>query len=151
MNIPDDVKIEKYGSSNIVIDRNSNNVISGQIKNTQELIDKINPSLKPLFDKYVNSSYNFQKLDTLDDDIERYIKTNILPRYFSKEIYAYVKYSSKLSKKKELIVLNKIDLIDEKEVKSIVKIFSKITKSEVTVLSTFKKKSVSKIKSKSNK
>ena len=58
------------------------------------------------------------------------------------------KYSSKLSKKKELIVLNKIDLIDEKEVKSIVKIFSKITKSEVTVLSTFKKKSVSKIKSK---
>ena len=58
------------------------------------------------------------------------------------------KYSSKLSKKKELIVLNKIDLIDEKEVKSIVKIFSKITKSEVTVLSTLKKKSVSKIKSK---
>ena len=58
------------------------------------------------------------------------------------------KYSSKLSKKKELIVLNKIDLIDEKEVKSIVKIFSKITRSEVTVLSTFKKKSVSKIKSK---
>tara|TARA_Y100000389_G_scaffold134851_1_gene132340 strand:+ start:1812 stop:6479 length:4668 start_codon:yes stop_codon:yes gene_type:complete len=97
MNIPDDVKIEKYGSSNIVIDTNSNNVISGQIKNTQELIDKINPSLKPLFDKYVNSSYNFQKLDTLDDDIERYIKTNILPRYFSREIYAYVKYSSKLS------------------------------------------------------
>ena len=58
------------------------------------------------------------------------------------------KYSSKLSKKKELIVLNKIDLIDEKEVKSIVKIFSKITKSEVTVLSTLKKKSVIKIKSK---
>jgi len=97
MNITDDIKIEKYGSLNIVIDRNQSNVISGQIKNTQELIDTINPSLKPLFEKYVNSSYNFQKLDTLDDDIERYTKANILPRYSSKEIYAYVKYSSKLS------------------------------------------------------
>ena len=97
MNIPDDIKIEKYGSSNIVIDINLSNIISGQIKNTQELIDTINPSLKPLFEKYVNSSYNFQKLDTLDDDIERYTRTNILPRYFSREIYAYVKYSSKLS------------------------------------------------------
>jgi len=97
MNIPDDVKIEKYSSSNIVIDINLNNIVSGQIKNTQELIDTINPSLKPLFEKYVNSTYNFQKLDTFDDDIERYIKTNILPRYFSREIYAYVKYSSKLS------------------------------------------------------
>ena len=97
MNITDDIKIEKYGSLNIVIDRNLSNIISGQIKNTQELIDTINPSLKPVFEKYVNSSYNFQKLDTLDDDIERYTKTNILPRYSSKEIYAYVKYSSKLS------------------------------------------------------
>ncbi|MDC3069445.1 GTPase ObgE, partial [Candidatus Pelagibacter sp.] len=40
------------------------------------------------------------------------------------------KYSSKLVKKKELIVLNKIDLIDEKEVNHIIKDFKKNTKSE---------------------
>ena len=58
------------------------------------------------------------------------------------------KYSNKLSKKKELIVLNKIDLIDEKEVNHIIKDFKKNTKSEVIALSTFNKSSVSKIKSK---
>ena len=58
------------------------------------------------------------------------------------------KYSNKLTKKKELIVLNKIDLIDEKEVIHIIKDFKKNTKSEVIVLSTFNKSSVSKIKSK---
>ena len=57
-------------------------------------------------------------------------------------------YSSKLTKKKELIVLNKTDLIDNDEVKMIKKDFSKITKSEVMVLSTLEKKSVSKIKAK---
>ncbi len=58
------------------------------------------------------------------------------------------KYSNKLNKKKELIVLNKIDLIDEKEVNHIIKDFKKNTKSEVIALSTFNKSSVSKIKSK---
>ena len=58
------------------------------------------------------------------------------------------KYSNKLTKKKELIVLNKIDLIDEKEVTNIIKDFKKNTKSEVIALSTFNKSSVSKIKSK---
>ena len=58
------------------------------------------------------------------------------------------KYSNKLTKKKELIVLNKIDLIDEKEVNHIVKDFKKNTKSEVIAVSTFNKSSVSKIKSK---
>ena len=57
-------------------------------------------------------------------------------------------YSNKLTKKKELIVLNKIDLIDEKEVNHIIKDFKKNTKSEVIALSTFNKSSVSKIKSK---
>ena len=58
------------------------------------------------------------------------------------------KYSNKLIKKKELIVLNKIDLIDEKEVNFIIKDFKKNTKSEVIAVSTFNKSSVSKIKSK---
>jgi GTPase len=57
-------------------------------------------------------------------------------------------YSSKLAKKKELIVLNKIDLIDEKEMNKIIKDFSKNTKSEVISLSTLKKNSISKVKAK---
>jgi GTP-binding protein len=70
-----------------------------------------------------------------------------------KESYNQVKtelknYSSKLSKKKELIVLNKTDLIDQKKVKEIVNDFSKSTRSEVITMSTFEKKAVSKIKAK---
>ena len=70
-----------------------------------------------------------------------------------KKIYNQVRkelknYSSKLSKKNELIVLNKTDLINENETKKIIKDFSKNIKSEVITLSTFKKKSISKIKAK---
>ena len=57
-------------------------------------------------------------------------------------------YSTKLSKKKELIILNKIDLIDKKKVKDILNNFSKNTKSEVIIMSTFEKKTISKIKAK---
>jgi len=57
-------------------------------------------------------------------------------------------YNSKLVKKKELVVLNKTDLIDKKEVKKILKEFSKNTKSEVITLSTFERSSISKIKAK---
>ena len=57
-------------------------------------------------------------------------------------------YSLKLAKKKELIVLNKTDLIDEVQIKKIVKDFSKNVKSEIIVLSTLEKKSISRIKSK---
>ena len=57
-------------------------------------------------------------------------------------------YSSKLSKKKELIVLNKTDLIDKKKVKDIVNNFSKSTKSEIITMSTLEKKTISKIKAK---
>tara|TARA_B100000941_G_scaffold3961_1_gene2539 strand:+ start:64 stop:1047 length:984 start_codon:yes stop_codon:yes gene_type:complete len=58
------------------------------------------------------------------------------------------KYSTKLSKKKELVILNKIDLMDNKDLKKIIKEFSKNTNSEVLTLTTFEKKSISKIKSK---
>ena len=58
------------------------------------------------------------------------------------------KYSTKLSKKKELVVLNKVDLIDNNELKKMIKEFSKNTKSEVITLSTLEKRSVSQIKAK---
>ena len=57
-------------------------------------------------------------------------------------------YSTKLSKKKELVVLNKIDLINKEKEKDIVNDFSKITKSEVITMSTLEKKTISKIKAK---
>ena len=58
------------------------------------------------------------------------------------------KYSKKLSKKKELVVLNKIDLIDKKKMRDIVDDFSKSSKSEIVAVSTLEKKSISKIKAK---
>ena len=57
-------------------------------------------------------------------------------------------YSSKISKKKELVVLNKTDLIRNNDIKKIIKDFSKFTKSEVITLTTLEKKSISKIKAK---
>ena len=57
-------------------------------------------------------------------------------------------YSSQLMKKKELIVLNKTDLMNEETTKKIVKEFSKNKNCEVLTLSTIKKESVSKIKAK---
>ena len=57
-------------------------------------------------------------------------------------------YSSQLMKKKELIILNKTDLMNEETTKKIVKEFSKNKNCEVLTLSTIKKESVSKIKAK---
>ena len=57
-------------------------------------------------------------------------------------------YSPDLLKKKELIVLNKIDLLDVKMAKEITNEFSKKINSEILTLSTFKKESILKIKTK---
>jgi len=58
------------------------------------------------------------------------------------------KYSKNLLKKDELIVFNKIDLIDKNKLKEKKDKFSKKTKNEVLTISTFDKHSVIKIKSK---
>ena len=55
-------------------------------------------------------------------------------------------YSKDLLKKREIIVLNKIDLLEKNKIKDIVKKFSQNKKSETATLSTFNKKSVSDIK-----
>ena len=57
-------------------------------------------------------------------------------------------YSSELMKKKELIVLNKIDLVDKDIIKKKIEDFSKNKECEILTLSTLEKKSVSNIKSK---
>ena len=57
-------------------------------------------------------------------------------------------YSSDLLKKKELIILNKIDLVDKEIADEIIKKFSKKIKGEILTLSTLDKESVLKIKAK---
>jgi len=57
-------------------------------------------------------------------------------------------YSKDLLEKKEIIVLNKTDLLEEEEVKEILKNFSKNKDSEVVTLSTLEKGSISRIKAK---
>ena len=57
-------------------------------------------------------------------------------------------YSSKLLEKKELVVLNKIDLIDEDTVKDVIDHFSKDKNCEVMTMTTLDKESVLKIKAK---
>ena len=57
-------------------------------------------------------------------------------------------YSKDLLKKDEIVVLNKIDLLDDKEVKKIKDNFLKKYKVKLTTVSTFNKKSISDIKSK---
>ena len=57
-------------------------------------------------------------------------------------------YSKDLLKKDEIVVLNKIDLLDDKEVKKIKDNFLKKYKVKLITLSTLNKKSVSSIKSK---
>ena len=57
-------------------------------------------------------------------------------------------YSSKLLEKKELVVLNKIDLIDQDTAKDVIDNFSKDKNCEILTMTTLKKDSISKIKAK---
>ncbi len=57
-------------------------------------------------------------------------------------------YSKDLLNKKEIIVLNKTDLMDKKTVKNVLNTFSKNKKSEIITLSTLEKKSISNMKAK---
>ena len=76
------------------------------------------------------------------------ITSNDLKKSYTQIKNELKSYNSKLVRKKEIVVLNKIDLIEEKNIKKIVSSFKKFTKSEVITLSTLKKSSISKMKAK---
>ena len=68
--------------------------------------------------------------------------------FLLKYLKAKINIKISLIKKKELIVLNKVDLIGEKLVKEITNDFSKKINGEILLLSTLDKKLISKIKAK---
>ena len=70
---------------------------------------------------------------------------NVLESYYNvrKELS---KYSNKLIKKKEIIVLNKIDMISDEEINKKIKIFSKKTKKKIYIISALKNKGLETIK-----
>ena len=78
-------------------------------------------------------------IDITDDNLEKSYNQ------IKKELEIY---SKELLKKKQIIVLNKTDLLDKKTANKIIKSFAKNKKCEVTTLSTFNKDSVTKIKAK---
>ena len=78
-------------------------------------------------------------IDITEDNLEKSYKK------IKKELEIY---SKDLLKKKQIIVLNKVDLLDKKTANKVIKSFSKNVKCEVTTLSTFNKDSVAKIKAK---
>jgi hypothetical protein len=97
MNIPDTIKLEKYiEGKNLIINRNDN-VVQGVLQNSIKLVSTISPGIDYLFQEYVNEKFNYRKLDTFEDDKDRYIKENILSRYILDGIVAYIKYSNKNS------------------------------------------------------
>ena len=76
------------------------------------------------------------------------ITVNDIEKAYNQVKNELLSYSPELLKKKEIIVLNKVDLVEEKFVKEIVSDFSKKINAEILFLSTFDKRLVSKIKAK---
>ncbi len=76
------------------------------------------------------------------------ITVNDIEKAYNQVRNELFRYSPDLVKKKELIVLNKVDLIEKEIVKEIIDDFSRKTKGEILLLSTMEKKLVSDIKAK---
>jgi len=70
---------------------------------------------------------------------------NLLENYY-KVRRELTKYSQKLLKKKEIIVLNKIDMLQDEEINEKIKIFAKKIKKNIYTISTLNKKGLQNIK-----
>ena len=80
----------------------------------------------------MTNSNNFELIKSIDKQVRKELS----------------EYSKDLLKKNEIIVLNKIDLVDQKELEEKRYKFTKKIKKNVTTISILDKKSVNKIKSK---
>ena len=76
------------------------------------------------------------------------ITVNDIEKAYNQVRNELLNYSPDLMKKKELIVLNKVDLVEEELVKEITDDFSRKIKGDILLLSTMEKKLVSDIKAK---
>ena len=76
------------------------------------------------------------------------ITINDIEKAYNQVRNELLSYSPNLIEKKELIVLNKVDLVEEQLVKKIRNDFSKKINGEILLLSTLEKNSISKIKAK---
>ncbi len=65
---------------------------------------------------------------------------------YSKVRSELYKYSQKLTKKKEIIVFNKIDMIDDSEIKEKINSFNKKIKKKIYIISALKNKGLNNIK-----
>ncbi len=66
------------------------------------------------------------------------ITSNDLLENYSKVRKELFKYSNKLSKKREIVVLNKIDMVSEKEINEKIESFSKKIKKKIYTISALK-------------
>ena len=76
------------------------------------------------------------------------ITVNDIEKAYNQVKNELINYSPELIKKKELIILNKIDLVEDEFIKEIINDFSKKINGEILLLSTLDKNSVSKVKAK---
>ncbi len=90
------------------------------------------------FLRHIERCKNILHLIDITDD-------NLLENYskIRKELY---KYSKKLTKKKEIIVFNKIDIINEKEIEKKINIFNKKIKKKIYTISALKQMGLKTIK-----
>ena len=65
---------------------------------------------------------------------------------YSKVRKELFKYSNKLTKKKEIIVFNKIDMVNDEEISKKINIFNKKIKKKIYIISALKHKGLKTIK-----
>ena len=86
--------------------------------------------------------YSGSGIREIKDDITN---DNLIENY-TKVREELSKYSSKLTKKKEIIVLNKIDMIDEQTINKKIKLFKNRVKKRIFTISALKQKGIKTIK-----
>ena len=127
-----------------------NNVICHGIPNDDPLEegDILNVDITCILNGFYGDSCRMYTVGNVNKEALHLIditNDNLLENYFKirKELF---KYSNKLLKKKEIIVFNKIDMINEEEINSKINIFKKKIKKKIFKISALKHKGLTNIK-----